>query len=121
RQLIVLPGGGVVIDTPGLREIQLWGDDEGLRQVFDDIESLARECRFTDCRHTGEPGCAIQKALDTGELDAGRYANYVKLQKEVAHLARRRDVKLARRRERARDRRYRRFHKELKKVNKKYQ
>ncbi|UCD63616.1 MAG: ribosome small subunit-dependent GTPase A, partial [Candidatus Zixiibacteriota bacterium] len=106
RQLIVLPGGGVVIDTPGLREIQLWGDDEGLRQVFDDIESLARECRFTDCRHTGEPDCAIQKALDTGELDAGRYANYVKMRKEAAHLARRQSVKAARQQERDRDRRY---------------
>lgn len=121
REMIVLPGGGVVIDTPGMREIQLWGDETDLARAFDDIESLAGQCRFSDCGHAGEPGCAVQAALDSGELDAGRLANYIKLQKEIRHLARRKNKQLSRGDERARDKRYRSFFKQMSKVNKKFQ
>ena len=65
RELIVLPGGGVVIDTPGMREISLWDDTGGLQKAFDDIEAFARQCRFQDCTHESEPGCAVQAALWT--------------------------------------------------------
>ncbi|UCE25787.1 MAG: ribosome small subunit-dependent GTPase A [Candidatus Zixiibacteriota bacterium] len=121
RELIVLPEGGIVIDSPGMREIQLWGDQDSLDQAFEDVEVLARNCRFNDCTHSKEPGCAIKSAIDTGELDPARFGNYLKLQKEIRHLQRRRNRAAARRAERARDKRYRQFHKELKKTNRKYQ
>jgi ribosome biogenesis GTPase len=91
RELIPLPGGGAVIDNPGMREIQLWGDEEGLRGTFADIEQLATRCRFRDCRHQREPGCAIQQALAEGTLDAGRWRSYLKLKKEFQYLATRQD------------------------------
>ena len=93
RELIMLPSGAILIDTPGMRELQLWGDDEGLKRTFDDIDALAQRCRFNDCRHGGEPGCAVQQALDDGELDAGRYRSYLKLQRELQHLERKQDQK----------------------------
>jgi len=93
RELIVFPGGGVVIDTPGMRELQMWCDEDGLKQSFDDIEALARLCRFRNCRHATEPGCAVRKALDEGILDAERYGNFLKLQKELTFLARRQDYR----------------------------
>jgi len=89
RQLIVLPDGGMVIDTPGLRQLAIWSDDEGLEHVFGDIEALSRQCRFSDCRHQSEPGCAVREALENGDLDPGRYESYQKLQKELLHLKRR--------------------------------
>ena len=89
RELILLPGGGLVLDTPGMRELQLW---EGrLPQVFDDIESLAGKCFFGDCRHQDEPRCAVREALGAGTIDTGRYESYEKLQKELQYQARRRD------------------------------
>ncbi len=121
RELVVLPDGGIVIDTPGMREIQLWNDDDGLKRAFGDIETLARHCRFHDCSHTTEPGCAVLAALENGELDHSRFNNYLKLQKEIAHLAKRQDIKLRRSSERARDKKYRQYFKDLKKVNKKFQ
>ncbi len=121
RELIVLPDRGVVIDSPGMREIQLWGDQDSLDQAFEDVEAIARNCRFNDCTHSKEPGCAVKSAIDTGELDSARFGNYLKLQKEIRHLQRRQNRAVARRDERARDKRYRRFHKELKKTNRKYQ
>jgi len=93
RELFVLPAGGMLIDTPGMRELQLWGDAESVRGTFPEIEALAERCRFRDCRHMGEPGCAVEAAAAAGTLDAGRYESYRKLQKELAHLARRRDVR----------------------------
>jgi ribosome biogenesis GTPase len=94
RQLVVLPEGGLVIDTPGLRELQLWESSDGLGETFSDIEDLAARCRFTDCAHRAEPGCAVKAALATGELDFGRWASYKKLQRELAHLERRLDKRL---------------------------
>jgi ribosome biogenesis GTPase / thiamine phosphate phosphatase len=91
RELIVLPGGGLIIDTPGMREIQLWAGDEGLPETFADIENLAQQCRFRDCQHHHEPGCAVQKALQQGRLDESRFLNYQKLHKEVKYMERKQD------------------------------
>jgi ribosome biogenesis GTPase len=94
RELVVLPGGGLLLDSPGMRELQLWDANEGLGTTFGDIESLAAECRFSDCSHEGEPGCAIQRALVDGSLERERYASYSKLQREVRALAIRQDKRL---------------------------
>jgi len=96
RELIVLPGGGLVIDTPGMREIGLWTDGDALRRTFEDIEALAAGCRFRDCAHQAEPGCAVRQAVADGELDADRLDSYHRLQKEAAYLERRRDQSAAR-------------------------
>jgi ribosome biogenesis GTPase len=91
RQLIPLPSGALMIDTPGMRELQLWSGSEGLPETFADIEALAQQCRFRDCQHEQEPGCAVQQALADGRLDSSRFANYQKLQRELAHVARKQD------------------------------
>ncbi|MFK7693736.1 ribosome small subunit-dependent GTPase A [Paenibacillus sp. HJGM_3] len=88
RELVVLPTGGLLIDTPGMRELQLWDADEGISASFHDIEELAEQCRFPDCKHQKEPGCAVKAGLADGSLERSRYDNYVKLQKELAYLAR---------------------------------
>ncbi|MEV4616549.1 ribosome small subunit-dependent GTPase A [Kitasatospora sp. NPDC049258] len=93
RELIMLPGGGVVIDTPGLREVGLYGG-EGLGQAFAEIEELAEQCRFDDCGHHTEPGCAVQAALADGTLPHRRMESYLKLRKESAWIARRTDARL---------------------------
>jgi ribosome biogenesis GTPase / thiamine phosphate phosphatase len=94
RQLLRVPGGGLIIDTPGLREVQLWAGEEALGQVFSDIEALARGCRFNDCRHQEEPGCAVIAALSDGRLDPSRLTNYRKLQRELRAIAVRADARL---------------------------
>jgi ribosome biogenesis GTPase / thiamine phosphate phosphatase len=86
RELILLPSGGVMIDTPGMREIQLWAGEDDLQGAFDDIERLAEGCRFIDCSHNAEPGCAVKAAIDRGELDPARIDSYRKLQKEIKYL-----------------------------------
>jgi ribosome biogenesis GTPase len=86
RQLFVLPGGALVMDTPGMRELQLWSDGAGLEQTFADIEALSAECRFPDCGHESEPGCAIREAVANGRLDAARLESWRKLQRELAFL-----------------------------------
>ena len=86
RQLFLLPGGGLLLDTPGIREVGLIDADAGLSTAFDDIERLAEACRFTNCGHTNEPGCAVRAALEAGVLDADRWANYQKLAQELAAL-----------------------------------
>jgi ribosome biogenesis GTPase len=91
RELVLLPGGGLVLDTPGMRELQLWDGDESLQLVFDDIEKLAERCFFSDCRHEDEPRCMVREALAAGTIDAERYESYEKLQKELKYQARRRD------------------------------
>ncbi len=83
RELIPLPGGGMIIDNPGLREIQLWIEGDGLARTFQDIEELAVSCRFKDCAHRTEPGCAVRQAVSTGELDIKRLESYLKLQREL--------------------------------------
>ena len=89
RELILLPEGGVVLDTPGIRELQLW--DADLEQAFGDIEEIARRCRFADCAHNSEPGCAIREALGDGSLSVDRWESYVKLQRELDALEVRRN------------------------------
>jgi ribosome biogenesis GTPase / thiamine phosphate phosphatase len=86
RQMIVLPEGGVVVDTPGMRELQLWESGSGISQAFEDLEALAQGCRFRDCRHRGEPGCAIPQALEDGTLLPERLENYRKMQAEQRFL-----------------------------------
>lgn len=95
RQLIQLPNGGAVIDTPGMRELQLWDGDGGIGRSFADIAALAERCRFNDCAHAAEPGCAVKAALETGELAAERYASYEKQLRELAAIARKKDKRLA--------------------------
>ncbi|MBO0684468.1 MAG: ribosome small subunit-dependent GTPase A [Candidatus Dormibacteraeota bacterium] len=93
RQLFPVPGGGVLIDTPGLREVQLWAGEEGLDALFADIERLELDCRFSDCRHETEPGCAVREALRDGRLDAGRWASYQKLRRELRRIETRADAR----------------------------
>jgi ribosome biogenesis GTPase len=92
RELIRMPSGALVLDTPGMRELQLWEVEEGVEATFEDIEELAAECQFSDCRHQTEPNCAVQAALEDGTLDRERFENYLKLQDELAYLARRQDA-----------------------------
>ncbi|HKB10274.1 MAG TPA: ribosome small subunit-dependent GTPase A [Vicinamibacterales bacterium] len=91
RQLIELPGGGLLIDTPGMRELQPWLDGDGLGTAFDDVTMLAEACRFADCAHDGEPGCAVTAAVAEGRLDADRLENYRRLVREAAFEDRKRD------------------------------
>lgn len=85
RELLILPGGAIVIDTPGMRELGMWDASEGIDTAFADIESLTEECRFSDCTHSGEPGCAVCEALKTGKLPQSRWQSYLKLTTENAY------------------------------------
>jgi ribosome biogenesis GTPase len=85
RQLIMLSSGAMVIDTPGMRVLGMWDADSGLGDVFGDIESLVNSCRFSDCRHESEPGCAVKTAIESGALAESRWNNYVKLKKEAKY------------------------------------
>ena len=95
RELVQLPGGGLVIDTPGMREVQLWIAEEGLEEAFSDVTELFEHCRFSDCAHESEPGCAVKEALANGTLSPERWESYLKLQRELAHLERRLDKRAA--------------------------
>jgi ribosome biogenesis GTPase len=101
RELVPLPGGAVLVDTPGLRELQLWSDGAGLEAAFEDLHALAATCRFTDCGHGREPGCAVRKAVEEGRLDRARLESFHKLQAELRALEVREDP-LKRRAERSR-------------------
>lgn len=92
RELVPLPGGALLIDTPGMRELQLWDAAEGVEETFDDIAALATGCRFTDCRHDSEPRCAVKAAVAEGRLPAARLESYHKLQAELAALEARKDA-----------------------------
>ena len=94
RELVPVPGGGVIVDTPGLRELQLWESDDGLDQAFADVAELVAQCRFSDCEHRTEPGCAIKSALADGSLASERWESYLKLQRELARLESKLDPKL---------------------------
>jgi ribosome biogenesis GTPase len=94
RELFLLPEGGMIIDTPGLREAQLWVGENGLGNLFEDIEEIALQCRFTDCQHRSEPGCAIKAAIARGELDVARLESYHKLQRELRSVAARSDARI---------------------------
>lgn len=112
RQLIVLPGGALLIDTPGLRELSLWESEAGLDHAFGDIAALAADCRFTDCRHENEPGCAVQRAIAAGACDPTLLQSYRKLQRELAYLDRRNEAAL----ESAEEKKWRTVHKEQKRL-----
>ncbi|MGB8651440.1 MAG: ribosome small subunit-dependent GTPase A [Mycobacteriales bacterium] len=94
RELVLLPGGGVVIDTPGLRGVSLHAADDGLALAFSDVEDLASACRFADCAHAGEPGCAVLASVEAGDLGQDRVEAWRKLQRELAFQARRTDARL---------------------------
>ncbi len=87
RELFVLPSGGLILDNPGIRELQLWPEQASFESTFPDIEELATQCEFRDCRHAGDRGCAIAAAISAGELDAERWESYLKLRKELRHVA----------------------------------
>lgn len=87
RELLFLPNGAMVIDTPGMRELGMWDAASGVEQTFGDIEELAARCRFRNCSHTSEPGCAVRAALESGHLDAGRWQSYQKLKNENSYAA----------------------------------
>jgi ribosome biogenesis GTPase len=92
RELVRLPDGALIIDTPGMRELQLWSDGDPTPEAFDDILALAGGCHFTDCRHDREPRCAVRAAVGEGRLALDRLEGYLKLQEELAHLTRQQDV-----------------------------
>jgi ribosome biogenesis GTPase len=94
RQLVQLPGGGMIIDTPGLREAQLWQGEDALSNIFEDIEDLSLRCRFSDCVHQTEPGCAVKAAIADGSLDPDRLQSYRKLQRELRAAAAKTDARL---------------------------
>jgi ribosome biogenesis GTPase len=91
RELFVLPGGALLIDTPGIRSLEVAGADEGMEAAFDEIAELATRCRFSDCHHGDEPGCAVRRALDEGTLTSDRLASHQKLERELAHAERKGD------------------------------
>ena len=94
RELLLLPGGGIIIDTPGLRGVALHAAEDGLALAFSDVEELATACRFADCRHVSEPGCAVLSSVEAGDLGQDRVDSWRKLQRELAFQARRTDVRL---------------------------
>jgi len=112
RELVILPSGGLLVDTPGMRELQLWDVGEGLSDSFSDVETLAAQCRFSNCTHTQEPHCAVKEAVESGSLDAKRLENYLKMGKELEYLESRQDSRVqVKRKERDR-----KIHKEYNKV-----
>lgn len=94
RRIVLLPTGGMLLDTPGMRSVLLWDGDEGVAQAFEDVEAAAAGCRFRDCKHGSEPGCGVRAALESGSLDSGRYASYERLQREARFQARKTDQRL---------------------------
>lgn len=89
RELVPLPGGGMLIDNPGMREIQMWTDETTLRESFSDVDEIAANCRFADCSHRSDTGCAIREAVDSGTLDPARHASFLNLENEIAALKKR--------------------------------
>ena len=92
RELCPMPDGGLIIDTPGMRELQIWSEDQYLATTFDDVDDIATGCKFSDCQHQTEPGCAIQKAIKKGSLPSERWESYQKYQKELEFLAEQQDI-----------------------------
>lgn len=91
--MILLPTGGILIDTPGMRELQIWSEADELDALFEDVKALESQCKFNDCSHNSEPGCAINAALENGTLDPKRYENYLIMAHEVAYLNQRKKQK----------------------------
>lgn len=114
REMVILPSGALLIDSPGMRELQLWGTDEGLAAAFEDVEVLAAECRFGDCAHESEPGCAVRAAVDEGVLAPGRLESYLRLRRELRFVRSKQDEG-ARRNTKSR---WKTIHKEWKRIKK---
>lgn len=95
RRIFVTPSSALVVDTPGMREIQLWNASDGLGETFSDIQEIAVGCRFLDCRHESEPGCAVRRAVDEGRIDSGRMENYHKMLRELKYLELKQDTSSA--------------------------
>ncbi len=93
RELILLPQGGIVIDTPGMRELQLWADEDSVRESFQDIEELALQCKFSNCQHKTEPGCAVKAAIEGGRLTTDRLESHRKLTRELMRLEKKQSQK----------------------------
>jgi len=93
RELIILPNGGLIIDTPGMRELQMWEGSDGIGATFEDIEELIKKCKFKDCKHESEPGCAVNEALENGTLEEDRYYSYLKLKREIGYFERKHNQK----------------------------
>ncbi len=93
REMFMLPGGGLLIDTPGIRELQLWGTQEDLDDNFDDVAALISQCKYTTCQHRSEPGCAVQAALRSGTLQTSHYADYLKMKGELHSLHKKHEAK----------------------------
>jgi len=107
--LLALPNGGALIDTPGMRELQLWTGPESLDTAFAEIAAFASHCRFRDCSHTVEDGCAVRAAILSGDLDAGRWQSYEKLRAEIAWHERQIDPRVAQ----AQKQKWKRIHKAM--------
>jgi ribosome biogenesis GTPase / thiamine phosphate phosphatase len=114
RQLIMLENGTMIIDTPGMRELGMWNASEGLDTAFTDIEELSRKCKFRDCSHKNEPGCAVKAALESGELLVNRWESYLKLKKEIRYAERKESVDM-RIKEKSRNKSISKFQKQFKK------
>ncbi len=112
RRLVILPTGGMLIDTPGMRELQLWDAESGLERAFEDIGAPAASCRFRDCSHQTEPGCAVLAAIARGELDAARMESYRKLERELNFFERKQDAALAS----AEEKKWKKVHQEQKQM-----
>ena len=121
RELVRLPGGALLIDTPGMRELQLWAEESSLDRVFEDIDRLAARCRFPDCRHENEPGCAVRAGAENGSLDARRLESYLKLRREVRFMELKKDAKARRQQEKAAGRDFAARLKEVKRNKPRYQ
>jgi ribosome biogenesis GTPase / thiamine phosphate phosphatase len=93
RQMVAISGAGTIIDTPGMREIQMMDMGESLDRAFKDIDEIAQRCKFSDCQHQNEPGCAVREALESGEIDKERWNNFLKMKKEIDYYNRKTDKK----------------------------
>ncbi len=118
REIVLLSGGGLILDTPGMRSLSLWEADTGMEVMFGDIEELIKLCRFHDCKHHNEPGCAVREALHDGTLDRQRWDSWLKLQKELTHIEAKKEGKL-RLKEKQSGRQFAKIKKELYKGRKK--
>jgi ribosome biogenesis GTPase len=115
RELVRLSGGALLVDTPGLRELGLWADDDGLDRTFEEIDRLAARCRFPDCAHESEPGCAVRAAVEAGDLDVRRWESYLKLRRELRFLEIKKDERSRRQNEKRTGRDFAARLKEIKK------
>jgi ribosome biogenesis GTPase len=120
RELVRLPGGALLIDTPGMRELQLWADDDGLDRTFNEIDDLASHCRFPDCLHEQEPGCAVRAAVEAGTLKVQRWESYLKLRRELRFMEIKKDEKTRRQNEKAVGRQFAARLKEVKRNKPRY-